>query len=346
MKKNKGLFVLIASVLVLTLFSCTNSNSSQNSSNVAGNSAMKVGLITDLGGINDHSMNQLSYEGLKSLHEKHPEIEISYLESKLFSDYALNVETYVNEGYDLIITVGATFIETIMDVANEYPDNKFAIVGVPIPKEFPNVSSIIFANEESGYIAGAAAALTTKTNTIGYVQGMVNDTLNLFGIGYVRGAKSINDDINILMYNANNFADIAGGNVAATNMIKNGADVIYQMAGATGIGVINACADNDIYAIGSDTDQSPIAENNVLLSALQLGDKAVENYVLDFKNNGFKSGTIIQNIANGNIAFAYNDKAIDATVKSKLQKIEKDILNKKITINTNTKDCPEFTLDK
>lgn len=346
MKRNKGLFVLIAVVFVLTLFACAKNDSSQNSKTVAGNSAMKVGLITDLGGINDHSMNQLSYEGLKSLHEKNPNIEISYLESKSFSDYALNVETYVNEGYDLIIVVGATFIETIMDVANEYPDNKFAIVGVPIPKEFPNVSAIVFANEEAGYVAGAAAALTTKTNTIGYVQGMVNETLNLFGIGYVNGAKSIKDDVNILMYNANNFADIAGGNVAATNMIKKGADVIYQMAGATGIGVINACADNDIYAIGSDTDQSPIAENNVILSALELADKAVEDYVIDVRDNGFKSGIIVQGIANGKIAFAYNDKAIDSEVKAKLQEIEKDILNKKITINTNTKDCPEFILDK
>lgn len=342
MKQNKATLVLIAIFFIVSLFGCSKTNSNQNSQ-VASN-AIKVGLVTDLGGINDHSFNQATYEGLKQLKEEIPNVEISYLESKSFSDYALNIDTYVNEGTDLIITVGATFIETLTEQAKNYPDQKFAITGVPIPETLPNVACIIFANGESGYLAGAAAALKSETAKIGYIQGMVNDSLNLFGVGYVQGAKSINKDISIQMYNANNFADIAGGNVAATNMIKNGADVIYQVAGATGIGVINACADNGVYTIGSDTDQSPIAPNAVLLSTIQSVDRATKNYILSMIKDGYKNGIILGNVSNGDLSFVYNDKILDADTKAKLQSIEKDLANGKISINQNVKDCPEFTL--
>lgn len=342
MKKSRLISVLIAVFFVMSLFACSQNNSNQNSQ-VAQNGAMKVGLITDLGGINDHSFNQLSYEGLKALHEKNPSITISYLESKSFSDYALNVETYVNEGCDLIIGVGATFIDTIKEAAKSYPDQKFMINGVSFNEDLPNVSSLVFANEETGYLAGVAAAMATKTNTIGYVQGMETDTLNLFGIGYIQGAKSINNDIKVLLYNANNFADLAGGNVAATNMIKNGADVIYQMAGATGIGVINACADNNVYAIGSDSDQSVISKDAVLLSMLEYIDKSVENYILDMSKNGFKNGITIDNVKTGMIDIAYNDAILSNEIKDKLESTKNDIASGKITINKNAKDVPEFS---
>lgn len=343
MKKNKGIFVLIAVIFIVSLFGCSKTDSSQNSN--ASNDAIKIGLITDLGGINDHSFNQASYEGLKQLKEAYPNVTISYLESKSFSDYSLNIDTYVDEDTDLIITVGATFIETLEDAAKNYPNQKFAITGVPIRKNLKNVASIVFANEESGFIAGAAAALNTKTSTIGYIQGMANDSLNLFGIGYVQGAKAINKDIKILMYNANNFADIAGGNVAATNMIINGADVIYQVAGATGIGVINACADNNKFTIGSDIDQSPIAPNAVLMSTIQHVDTAVKEYCESIITDGFKSGIIKGDISNEKLDFAYNDTILKSNYKGTLVSLANDIKEKEIKISTNKKDCPEFTLD-
>ena len=344
MKQSK-VFVLIAVFFVIALFACSKNNSSQNSK-VAENKAMKIGLVTDLGGINDHSFNQLSYEGLKALHKMNPNISISYLESKSFADYNLNIETYVNEGCDLIIGVGATFIETIKEASKNYPNQKFMINGVTIGEDRPNVACLVFANEEAGYLAGVTAAMKTQTNTIGYIQGMETEVLNLFGIGYVQGAKSINKDVKILMYNANNFADITGGNVAATNMIKNKADVIYQMAGATGIGVINACADNKVFAIGSDTDQSVISKDAVLLSVLQYVDRAVVDYILDMIDNGFKSGIILNNIKNDKIDLAYNDTILPKEIKDKLESVKKDIADKKISISQNAKDCPEFSFTK
>lgn len=347
MKKNKLIFVLIAIFFVVSIFGCSKNISNQNSEKKVVDTttkSMTIGLITDLGGINDHSFNQLTFEGLSNLSKENPNILTSYLESKTFSDFNLNIENYINYGCDLIVTVGATFIDTLIEAAKEYPEQNFAIVGVAIDEQLPNVACFTFANEESSYLCGIAAAMSSKTNTIGYVQGTAIDALNLFGIGFIEGAKSINQNIKVLQYNANNFADIAGGNIAANNMIKNNADVIYQAAGATGIGVINACADNKVFAIGCDTDQSFIAPDTVLLSSIQDAGNAIKEYGLDMYNNGFKSGIIESNLKNGNVNICYNDKILPNEIKEKIENTKKDIINGKIKISKNSSDCPDFTL--
>lgn len=336
----KILSLLLAFTLIFTIFGC-----SQKTNTDSPVKSLKVGLITDLGGINDHDFNQLSYQGLTELHNEKPNIQIAYLESKSFSDYGLNIETYVNAGFDLIVVVGATFIETLMDAAPNYPNQKFAIVGTALPKSYDNVACLTFANEESAYLCGVAAAMKTKTNTIGFVQGMVTETLNRFGVGYIEGAKSINKDIKVLLYNSNNFADISGGNVATTNMIKNNADVLYHCAGATGIGVINACAENNITALGSNMDQSDIAPDHVMLSSIQNSGKAVKEFVLDMAKNDFKSGITESNIKNGNLDIVYNEKLVPNKIKEKLETLKKDIADGKIKISKTAEECPDFTLN-
>ena len=221
----------------------------------AENKIVKVGVVTDVGGVNDKSFNQTTWEGLQALAAENSAFEVNYLESKAESDYATNIETFVDEDYDLIICVGYMLANACREAAETYPDQKFAIIDDNSNEDLPNVACLMFSQQQASYLVGIVAGMMTKSNVVGYVQGMYSDTMNLFDIGYIAGVKSVNPDAEVLQYNANTFADPTIGSAAATDMITKGADVIYHAAGGTGSGVIEACATNKVWAIGVDTDQ-------------------------------------------------------------------------------------------
>ena len=184
--------------------------------------------------------------------------------------------------------------------AEANPDQLFAIID-DSSIDLPNVACLMFSQAEASYLVGIVAGLATETNTVGYVQGMVSDSMNQFGCGFIAGVKSVNPEATVLQFNANNFGDPTGGNTAATDMITKGADVVFHAAGATGNGVIEACKANGVYAIGVDTDQAPLAPETVITSAMKRVDIAAQDISLAVANGTFTPGVHLYSLENGGV---------------------------------------------
>ena len=303
---------------------------------------VKIGMVTDVGGVNDKSFNQTSWEGLQALD---PEVfEVNYLESKTDADYQTNINTFIDEGYDLIICVGYMLADATREAAEANPDQLFAIID-DSSIDLPNVACLMFAQEQASYLVGLVAGSVTESKTVGYVQGMVSDSMNLFGIGYITGVLEACPDATVLQYNANAFGDIAGGSTAAKDMITKGADVIDHAAGGTGIGVISACDEEGIWAIGVDTDQAPLAPDHVLTSAMKRVDVAAQDISKAVAEGNFTAGIHMYDLSNGGVDLAPTRDHIPAEVIEVVEAAKTAIINGEKSVPTSVDDCPEFTLD-
>ena len=302
---------------------------------------VRIGMVTDVGGVNDQSFNQTSWEGLQALD---PEVfEVNYLESKTDADYQTNINTFIDEGYDLIICVGYMLADATREAAEANPDQLFAIID-DSTIDLPNVACLMFAQEQASYLVGLVAGSVTETKTVGYVQGMVSDSMNLFGIGYITGVLEACPDATILQYNVNNFGDIAGGSTAAKDMITKGADVIYHAAGGSGIGVISACDEEGIWAIGVDTDQASLAPDHVLTSAMKRVDVASQDISKAVAEGNFTAGVHMYDLSNGGVDLAPTRDHIPAEVLETVEAAKTAIINGEKSVPTSVADCPAFTL--
>ena len=331
----KILAVLLIVCMALSLAACGGNDSSKK---------IKVGMVTDVGGVNDKSFNQTSWEGLQALAKEDSSFEVKYLESKTDADYKTNINTFIDEKYDLIICVGYMLADATREAAQANPNQKFAIIDDATNADLPNVACLMFAQEQASYLVGLVAGSVTKSKTVGYVQGMVSDTMNLFGIGFISGVLAACPDATVLQYNANNFGDAAGGQTAAKDMITKGADVIYHAAGGTGMGVIQACDEEGIWAIGVDTDQSPLAPNHVITSAMKRVDVASQDIAKAVKAGTFKAGIHTYDLSNSGVDLAPTRTHIPADVLKKVEQAMQDIKDGKLKVPTTVAECPQFTL--
>ena len=342
--KKKMLAVLLAGAMVASLTACGGSNSADTADTTkteeSGDSAeaadtkdaseFKVGLITDVGGVNDGSFNQSSWEGLERAGEELG-VTVNYLESATDADYAPNLETFVDEDYDLIISVGYMLADATRAAAEANPDTKFAIID-DSSIDLPNVTSLIFHAEQASYLVGYVAGLTTQTNNIGFVVGMTNETMNQFGYGYYAGAKDANPDVTVQQFNANSFADSATGKTMANTAITNGADIVFQAAGATGLGVIEACQEAGVYAIGVDSDQSSIAPNTVLTSAMKRVDNAVYEAVQELIDGTLEGGVKSFDLAAGGVDIAPSQDLIAPEVITAVEEVKEKIVSGEVVV--------------
>ena len=302
----------------------------------AADDEFKIGLITDVGGVNDGSFNQSAWEGLEKAGEELG-VEVNYLESATDADYQPNMETFVDEDYDLIISVGYMLADATREAAEANPDTKFAIID-DSSIDLPNVTSLMFKAEQASYLVGYVAGLTTKTNNIGFVVGMNNETMNQFGYGYCAGAIDANPDITVQQFNANSFADSATGKTMANTAITNGADIVFQAAGATGLGVIEACQEAGVYAIGVDSDQSSIAPKTVLTSAMKRVDNAVYDAVQELIDDKLEGGVQTFDLAAGGVDIAPSQDLISDDVIKAVDEVKEKIISGDVVIPDNKDD--------
>ena len=307
---------------------------------------VKIGMVTDVGGVNDHSFNQFAWAGLKALAEEDDSFEVAYLESKTDADYQTNINTFLDEGYDLIITVGYMLADATREAAEDNPDQYFAIVDDASNADLENVACLTFAQEQASYLVGLVAGYMTQSKTVGYVQGMVSDTMNLFGVGYITGVLEACPDATVLQYNANSFIDIAGGNTAAKDMITKGADVIYHAAGGTGDGVLNACDEAGIWGIGVDSDQAAVLGlDSILCSALKDTGAGCVDIAKAVKDGKFEGGVHNYTLLDGALDIATTGDHIPADILEKVDAAKTAIKEGKFVVPTSVDDCPAFTLD-
>ncbi len=332
----KVLALVLALCMVFALCACGKGSGKSDK--------IKVGMVTDVGGVNDKSFNQTSWEGLQALAAEDSSFDVKYLESKTDADYQTNINTFIDEGYDLIICVGYMLADATRAAAEANPDQKFAIIDDDTCQDLPNVACLMFAQEQASYLVGLVAGSVTESKTVGYVQGMVSDSMNKFGVGYIAGVKAVCPDAEVLQYNANNFGDVAGGSAAATDMITKGADVIYHAAGGTGMGVISTCDEKGVWAIGVDTDQSNLAPDHVITSAMKRVDTASQDISKAVKAGTYTAGVHLYDLSNGGVDLAPTRDHIPADVLAVVEAAKKDIIDGKITVPQTTAEVPEFTL--
>ena len=301
----------------------------------ADGAGLKIGLITDVGGVNDGSFNQSAWEGLQRA-EAELGVEVNYLESATDADYVPNIETFVDEEYDLIISVGYMLADATKAAAEANPDVKFAIID-DATIELDNVSCLMFKQEQASYLVGYVAGLMTESNNIGFVIGMANDNMNLFGYGYCAGALDANPDVTIQQFNANTFADLATGKTNANTAITNGADIVFHAAGGTGLGVIEACQEAGVYAIGVDSDQSSIAPNTIITSAMKRVDNAVYDAVESLIAGTMESVIHTYDLSVGGVDIAPTQDLLTDEVIAAVEEVKTKIINGEVTVPS-TKD--------
>lgn len=300
----------------------------------------KIGMVTDVGGVNDGSFNQSAWEGLQRAAENFG-CEVKYIESKGDADFVPNIESFLDEDYDLIICTGYVMADAVRDAAELNPDQKFAIVDDASNADLDNVTCMMFEQEQASYLVGLAAGYTTESNIVGFVTGAANETMNSFGYGYCAGVLDANPDATILQYNANSFGDASAGKTAVNTMVTKGADVVFHAAGGTGLGVIDGCKENGIWAIGVDSDQSPLAPETILTSALKRVDNACYDATKKAILGTLEGGVATYDLAAGGVDIAPTTDNLSKDVLEKIEDAKKDIIAGDLVVPKNQEEFEE-----
>ncbi len=266
------------------LVGCGNSETKENA-----DKTLKIGMVADIGGINDESFNQSAWEGLQQA-EKDFGIEVKVIESKQASEYLQNMESLLDEDVDMVIGVGYTMKEDIQKQAENYPDKQFVLIDETYDTIPENVTPILFRENEAAYLTGLVAGKMTKANNVGFIGGIQTPVVSKFEYGYKAGVKEANEKATVNVQYAGTFSDAAKGKSIANQMYGNGSDIILAAAGGTGLGSIESAKEQNKYAIGVDRDQSDLAPNNVLTSALKKVNVGVYDTVKEFVEGKLISG--------------------------------------------------------
>src|ERR1700680_1432823 len=237
------------------------------------NGAPRIGMVTDVGGLGDRSFNDSAYAGLvRARADLH--VETTVLQSRSAADYAINMTVLANKEYDEIFAIGFLMAKDVADVAARYTKRHFAIIDAVV--DLPNVTSVTFKEEEGSYLAGALAALPTKTKTIAFLGGIDIPLLRKFEAGFAAGAREIDPSVKVLVKYVGSFEDVAAGKELAGVQFDQGADIIYVAAGKAGLGAIDQVKRrNDAFVIGVDSDQDAIAPGKILTSMIKRVDIGV-----------------------------------------------------------------------
>lgn len=330
---SKKLFSIVAILMIaaMVLTACKG----------AGSSDLKVGLVTDVGGVNDKSFNQSAWAGVQKAAAEFG-FEANYIESKQPTDYEKNIDQFATEDYDVIITVGFLMGDSTAVKARQYPEIKFGIIDNSyFPTEgsvacgadvtdcyddggLKNVTSLMFQEDQVGFLAGVLAAGMSQTGTVCSVSGMEIPPVVRFITGYQAGAKWMRSDVTTLNVYIPSFTDPAKGKETGISMIGQGCDVIFGCGGNTGNGGLLAAKEQGLMAIGVDVDQYntyPEVADALLTSAAKNVDVAVYEYLKSIVDGTDTAGIFTANIENGGVGLApYHDwdAKIPAEVKEKV----------------------------
>ena len=320
-----GLLALAIAVLVLGLAACGSSNSSSSSATSGGGAAasssstsattssssagkFKVGVVTDIGGLNDHGFNHLAYTGLLRA-EKELGIQGRVLTSSTGADYLPNLTTLARDGYNLIVPVGFLMAQATDQVAKGFPSAKFAMVDSDATAEAgkpKNIEGLLFEEQQAGYLAGYLSGLYAKSKgykTISSVGGQKIPPVDHYIAGYQAGAKAADPGITVLNGYSQSFTDQGKCKEVALNQIQQGSKVVFQVAGGCGLGALSAAQQQGVQGIGVDADQSYLG-SYILTSAEKKVDNAVFNAIKATMSGQFTpAGNVTNNITNGGIGY-------------------------------------------
>eukprot|EP00826_Nyctotherus_ovalis_P000154 TRINITY_DN0_c178_g1_i3.p1 TRINITY_DN0_c178_g1~~TRINITY_DN0_c178_g1_i3.p1 ORF type:complete len:313 (+),score=-16.61 TRINITY_DN0_c178_g1_i3:266-1204(+) len=239
-------------------------------------------MVTDTGGVNDQSFNQSAWQGMQNLKQNYGDkVKVSYIESKQEADYASNMDNMVDMGNNVVFGIGFAMADAVESAGKVNPNVPFVGIDITMDNIPKNLTMVKFKSEEGSFLSGYIAALTTKTNKVGFVGGMKGDIIDQFEYGYKAGVDyasvELKKNIEVISQYTDSFADNAKGKAVANKIISQGADVVFHASGGCGAGVISAAETAKVYAIGVDIDQAYLSPNYVLTSSLKKISVAVED---------------------------------------------------------------------
>ncbi len=313
----------------------------------AGAAAADPAIIFDLGGKFDKSFNEAAFAGATRWAEEtggtFKEIE---MQSEAQREQALR--RLAESGANPVVMTGFAFGDVLGKVAPDFPDTKFAIIDMVVDQ--PNVKSVVFTEHEGSYLVGMMAAMASKTGTVGFVGGMDIPLIRRFGCGYAQGVKAVNPDATVII----NFTGtdpsawnnpVKGGEIAKAQK-SSGADVIYAAAGGTGIGVLQAAADEGILSIGVDSNQNYLHPGSVLTSMMKRVDNAVYNAFTEGTN--LVPGINVLDLKAEGVGYAMDDNnaaLVSADMKAAVDAAAEKIKSGEIAVHDYMSDstCPAAT---
>lgn len=328
----KKMYVIVAVLMVATMLlsACGGGAPAEEKIDCSKAETFCVGLVTDVGKIDDKSFNQSTWEGVKQAESELGAI-VQYIETTDSKDYDKNIATFADEKYDVIVTVGFALGEATIAAAKAYPDIKFIGVDQSQSEVIPNLAGLVFPEDKAGFLVGALAAQMSKSGKIGAVCGTdAVPAVWRFGEGYRAGAAYIDPAVEVnVVYHSDvgfdkTFTDPEWGKTTAISMIDKGVDVIFGAGGKTGNGALLGAAEKGVYAIGVDTDQYytvPEAQKYLLSSAMKMLTPGTLELIKMAKEGNFPGGDYL-----GLAGYApYHDveSQVPAEVKAKMEEIEK-----------------------
>ena len=347
--------LLPTAVLSLALVGCgerpTDSSSSESPSAAAtsessepaqSNPDFKACMVSDSGGFDDKSFNQTSYDGLKKA-EQDLGISTGEVESNAPSEFEDNINSLVQQNCNIITTVGFLLGDATEAAAKANPDVDFSIVDFAYEKPSDNLKGLLFNTEEPSFLAGYLAAGVSETGVVGTLGGLNIPSVTGFMDGYLAGVEKYNEDngtdVKVIGWDGkkgtftNDFESKTKGQNAAEQEIRQGADIIFPVAGPAGLGALQAAQDNDVKAIWVDTDGCVSASEycDVLLTSVMKGlDVAVEESIKASLDGNFSSDVYTGTLENGGVGLAgynQNEDAVPAELKSKIEELKQQIID-------------------
>ena len=298
----------------------------------------KPAVIYDMGGKFDKSFNEGVYNGIKKFQDE-TGVEVMEFEVTNEAQRQQAMERMVQRGATVVLGVGFAQADAISAVAAANPDVQFSIIDVSW-LDHPNLRQYAFKEQEGSYLVGMAAAMASETNTVGFVGGMDIPLIRAFSCGYAQGVKAVNADATVL-------ENMTGTTPAAWNdptkgaeltqaQIDRGADVIYQAAGGTGVGVLQAAADAGKLSIGVDSNQNYIHPGSVLTSMLKRVDVAAYQTMKDAMSGDFETGVRILGVAEGGVGYSldeHNDALMTDEMRTALNAASDKIKSGEIVVH-------------
>ncbi len=335
--------LLLISITLLTIFSSCGKKETQ-SDQKDNTLPLKVGLVFDIGGRGDKSFNDAAYKGLETAKNKLG-VEFEAIDPGDGADRESSLRKLASrKDIGLIFGVGFIFTDDINNIAKEFPDKKFACIDYsvdPTKSILSNIEAIEFKEEEGSFLVGALAALTTKTNKVGFIGGMESSLIKKFETGFKQGVNYVNPECRVLSayvsVSPEGFKNPGKAKEIALSQYSVGADIIYHASGLSGLGLFEAAREKNKLAIGVDMDQYKEAPGFVLSSMVKQVDEAVFLTIKDFKENKFTGGIKTFGIKDNGVGFVYDDNnklLISPEIKEKLDAIRIKLINGEIKADT------------
>lgn len=297
---------------------------------------LKLAVVYDAGGKFDKSFNQSAFEGASRFSK---ETNIKYTEVQASSDTQAEqvLRGLARKNMDLIASIGFAQQAAVQKVAKEFPKVRFVLIdGVA---QGANINSITFKEEEGSYLVGVAAAMASKTKKLGFIGGVDIPLIRTFACGYTQGAKSVDKKVdvtsNMVGTTADSWNNPAKGGELARSQFDRGVDVVFAVAGGSGLGTLQTAKEKGKLAIGVDSNQNHLYPGTMLTSMVKRVDNAVYDSFMQIKNGTWKAGVTAKGIKEGGVDWALdanNRSLITPEIEKRVLGARKDIIDGKVKV--------------